>query len=438
MRGRLTRRGFRSLLSFAVVAAAALSLSSSAAGKPGEPDPSFGHKGMAVAPLDLNTAGLWQAVRVHMARAPEGRIVVTGNRKVFRFLPSGRLDRSFGNEGVLDVEAFPENLDGLAVDSAGRIVTLSSYQGRVQIRRFLPDGLPDPTLGAGTGVVESTFGLPPTLAIQGTAGPNAFGLSVAVDQFGRILVSGLTTPWEGPYIESEGFVARLTPEGAIDPTFGSKGVVIVKAPVSNRAEGLLLDPTGAPIFLGEDPEHRGGPGLGSAVFRLTADGAPAPRFGEGGYQRIAGTRPGGLALDRAGRILASDGKVVVRLLSSGALDPSFGKGGRTAELLGGRWSQLSGLASAGHGTTLVVGTRARREVSAESHHLVLIRLGSRGQPDRRFGRRGFVRDRLGPQSESIGSELLLDGRGHVVVAGTAISPRLPQVEGLVLFRFDLH
>jgi uncharacterized delta-60 repeat protein len=440
MRGRNFKKAVRSLLCLSGIVAASLGCASPASANPGQLDRTFGDNGKVVA---FRGAGPAYWGSIHLVRTPGGRILVAVSHKVLRYLPDGKRDPSFADDGVLDVEvAKPpsyQGLSGLAVDPAGRIVTATNNaQAEVEIRRYLPDGTPDPTFGAGTGVVETTFGLPPPTPLGASERPFVFATAVAIDQSGRILVSGITDRRFAYETEGGGFVARLAPTGALDESFGNGGTVVIEEPISDRAESLILDPAGGPIFLGKDPEYRGEPGLGSAVIRLTSGGAPAV-FGEGGYARIPGDSSGSLALDSSGRILATAGRFVTRLLPSGGPDRSFGRAGRTADLQGGKWSQLLGLALAGDGTILVVGSRVHKVkgLGILRRQLVVYRLSARGQLDTGFGRRGSAagqpqRATSGSSAANlVGKDLVLDGRGHVIAAGA-------EGEALVLYRFDLR
>jgi hypothetical protein len=58
--------------------------------------------------------------------------------------------------------------------------------------------------------------------------------------------------------------------------------------------------------------------------------------------------------------------------------------------------------------------------------------------DRDFGRAGIVRTRFGGFSDTVGRQVLLDGKGHAIVAGTVSDEELRTGEGLALYRYDLR
>lgn len=119
------------------------------------------------------------------------------------------LDPTFGDGGgVLTVVGpFPEGAHDLVVDGAGRIVLAGGSQDGAALVRHLADGALDATFGTG-GIVES--------GIAGTF------RAVAVDGTGRIFAAGASC---GFYCHL--LLVRYLQDGALDPTFGAGGVVMV-------------------------------------------------------------------------------------------------------------------------------------------------------------------------------------------------------------------
>jgi uncharacterized delta-60 repeat protein len=105
----------------------------------GEPDRTFAHGGKARILLPVEK-GMDYAYR--LAIQPDGRIVAVGtNGKAFivRLRPSGRLDRSFGQGGML--EAWRKGwLSSVAIDRAGRILVAGGRWGSPAVLgRYLAD-----------------------------------------------------------------------------------------------------------------------------------------------------------------------------------------------------------------------------------------------------------------------------------------------------------
>ena len=140
---------------------------------------------------------VWGIFALAVAVQPNGRIVVGGDYDIFafglaRFLPAGRLDRSFGGDGVVreSVDGAEQGANGLVIQADGRIVATGSSGphefGDPAIPRFvmirrLADGRRDRTFGA-DGEVTTFF----------DGGAHAYGS--AADPDGRIVVVGGVGP----------------------------------------------------------------------------------------------------------------------------------------------------------------------------------------------------------------------------------------------------
>lgn len=136
---------------------------------------------------------VWGVFALAVALQPDGRIVVGGDHDIFafglaRFRRDGRLDRSFGGDGVVreEVEGVEQGASGLVIQPNGRIVATGSSGphefGDPTIPRFvlirrLADGHRDTSFGV-NGEVTTFFG----------GGARAHGS--AVDADGRIVVVG--------------------------------------------------------------------------------------------------------------------------------------------------------------------------------------------------------------------------------------------------------
>jgi uncharacterized delta-60 repeat protein len=408
----------------------------------GRLDRGFGTNGVAVAALNFGLPRFFYAVDVHAALGPNGRIVVSGGQTLLAFRANGRIDRSFGPEGLLHLELVEGapffTLADLAVDRQGRIVVAGSAGSprKAAILRFLPAGRPDPTFGGGDGALLTDFGIQPS----GSTPAVSMGVTgVAVDERGQIVVAGSAVrEATGACVFESGFVGRLTAAGSVDPTFGASGAVLYDHSSINSVEGLALDAAGAPLFFGRATACRGGLEYDpTRVTRLEPSGGPDPGFGRSGQAEI---EPAALALapDGSGRTVVLLGKALLRLTVSGRLDRSFGDRGLAVLPLSGARSKAQALAITPNDGIVVTGTQVHdsRATGAliTQRRSILARLGPRGAVDRRLG---IVKTRLGRGSNAVGRQVLLEEDGDAIVAGMARSPRLATDEGLVLFGFDL-
>lgn len=99
----------------------------------GRPDRAFGAKGVVVTEFDDGAAYLHDG-----AIGPGGRIVVAGRHDgrftLARYRPSGALDRSFADDGIVSRPA--GSADALAIDHAGRPVAAGFHHNNFAVARY--------------------------------------------------------------------------------------------------------------------------------------------------------------------------------------------------------------------------------------------------------------------------------------------------------------
>jgi uncharacterized delta-60 repeat protein len=180
---------------------------------------------------------------------PNGRIVVAGSHSfglaLARYLPSGSLDRSFGGDGKVgywDLSSPPGKIFGLAValQPNGRILASGGYDvWAMGIARFLPHGRLDPSFG-GDGVVRTKV-----------KGSEQALSALALQPGGRILAAGSSWPHESLTEGVPRFVViRYRWDGSLDPTWGGDGKVVTFFPGSAYASDAALQPDGKLIVVG--------------------------------------------------------------------------------------------------------------------------------------------------------------------------------------------
>ncbi len=165
---------------------------------------------------------------------------------VFRLLPDGRLDSSFGNGGVIRTNALSGSDHGiqLVVQPDDKLLVAGH-----EIVRFTESGARDGTFGSdgfvGSGVVPAT-----------RAGIAALG----------------STPNNSILFATDSIVIRLTASGRLDRRFGFGGEVDTGIPV----DALLVEGRGGFVVAGGDET-----GL-LRLARFLPDGPRDPHFGDGG------------------------------------------------------------------------------------------------------------------------------------------------------------
>jgi uncharacterized delta-60 repeat protein len=379
---------------------------------PGDPDPTFGDGGWAVTDIP-GYLGTDDALI-----QPDGRIFViasaSGNEMAaWRFQPDGDPDPSFGGDGLATIGfERPSAARAAALQPDGKLVLVGYAGRRLAVARLMPNGEPD----AGFGVAGST-----RIPLE----ERATGEDVAIASDGSIVVGVSLVEGRPPYRYGIGTrLLRLTPQGTLDATFGSQGVVSF----GERLFGDLAldDQDSIVVALPGPPWLLNLPAF--FVARLDADGAADPTFGGDGVRRYRVRHvwaPNQVVIDPEGRILLAVGGAtryclfrgaVVRLTSDGALDATFSDDGvalRTCML-------VSRLAVADDGRILVGG--AVGGAGAGEQTPTLSRLEQTGQKDISFGDAGtVVTSPPGWEHLSTTRGLLIQGDGKVVLIAGGFS-----------------
>jgi len=232
----------------------------------------------------------------------EGRIIVVGDTfdgdwdlALVRLMSDGEQDPTFSGGTVHTGLGDSENAHAVALDASGRIVVAGHGEASsILIVRYNVDGTLDPTFGQ-NGAVKA----------QKQFGEVSAAYALAIDDLGRIVVAGTRTRELGPELTNYDFiVARYHDNGAPDNLFGSGGWVSTGFGGNDFARGLAIDAEGRLVVAGSNL----GPGGDFKLARYTPYGALDETFGQAG--RI-GTDLGGdeeikaLALDAEGRIVVA-------------------------------------------------------------------------------------------------------------------------------------
>jgi uncharacterized delta-60 repeat protein len=209
-------------------------------------------------------------------------------------------------------------------DSQGRILVLVNFDyapasgshdsSSMHVFRLLPDGTPDRSYG--TDGESASFA-------QGHYG----GRGMAIDAQDRVVVGGRRNEVFGPE-PSATRTWRLTPDGAVDPTWRSDGSGEPNAlGTRGTPDAIVGQADGSRVLVFGETFG----GSSTTLVRLDADGAPDPAFGGDGDGR-APCRAGGRGRDRGARRRALRRRHARRrarrgrVRPDGSLDPAFGGG----------------------------------------------------------------------------------------------------------------
>lgn len=180
-----------------------------------------------------------------VAVQPDGKIVVAGFEPgglvLARFRRDGSLDRTFGRDGVSSGRVWGQFPGAVALQPDGKIVTAGDRDiFRVSIARFGPRGRLDPSFGE-DGVVVTK--LAPG-AEQGLSG-------LVIQPDGRIVASGAVRPHEyGDTVVQRIVVLRVLDDGRLDPAWGGDGKVVTRFPGGADAGGAAAQADGRIVVVG--------------------------------------------------------------------------------------------------------------------------------------------------------------------------------------------
>jgi uncharacterized delta-60 repeat protein len=236
----------------------------------------------------------------------DGKIVVGGQADdrgaLVRLRPNGRLDRTFGTRGRVLTKPDGSHFEALALQPNGRILGATA-----RLVRYLPDGSPDTSFGEGGVAIDP-------------AGPETWGCTdIALQPDRKIVCSSYFENYDPSSESSDAAVLRWTARGVPDSTFGTDGVVVTGVEpspgpeqagsfeeaysVAVQADGRIV--TAGATYSGATT----GPYAGHSflVIRYRLSGELDSSFGDGGIVRTQFTgwidRADTVALDREGRLV---------------------------------------------------------------------------------------------------------------------------------------
>jgi uncharacterized delta-60 repeat protein len=275
---------------------------------------------------------------------------------VSRYNTNGTADTSFGTNGtvITDISGQSDRIQAVLIQSDGKIV-IGGPSGDGpnfywELARYNSNGTLDTTFGSGGKVVFNQIGTYSEI------------WHLAQQSDGKILAMGDTN--SGGSFDFA--VARLNTDGSLDSTFGTGG--IATAPLSGRGYGGVLQSNGDIVIAGVINE--GNYNSEVALARFTPTGALDSSFGSGGV--VETDLPGwydiasGVAVQPDGKLVVSAytspvgtypptySYAVLRYNTNGTLDTTFGTNGYTISTIG-QYGQTADIAVQPDGMILVAG-----------------------------------------------------------------------------------
>lgn len=446
-----------------------------AQGRIGSLDPSFGEGGKVTTPIRLTGAS------PRMAVAPDGSTVLASGLLIYRYLPDGNLDSTFGQAGTVQLPEKVEDLqlepESITVDSQGRILVFGAAVDPGQIfndtqlllsasaswgivMRLTADGRLDPTFGEGKGYFRSDLGLrseletslPLVLAAVGRVDSQDRPVFIA----GALGLTGRCNYGHTSLIYYPRALVRLGVDGRLDPTFGGGGINLI-----GGAEGrsrLGLDGADQPVAAVGAQNCRQG---GNQVFRFSAGGSPLAAFGTAGTRSYPGlyfsalAPDGSMFLRRGEWVLGESNTRLYKTEPGGNLAKSFGKNGvATITLPSGAEQMLEPVAVDAQGRLVLVGrlTRPKPHEGKRGHHkhsqkkhpktrsfVFIGRLLPNGTLDRSLGKQGWIMTLFTRSKALRVVRAALDSQDRLVLAidaGGATQPPGPKRYTLARYLLD--
>jgi uncharacterized delta-60 repeat protein len=331
----------------------------------------------------------------------------------------GDLDPTFGSQGTVETQIATGGwITGLAIQLDGKIVAGGiAHPADFALARYEANGSLDRDFGSG-GIVTGPPG-------------NARGLALQPD--GKILLAGNRVLSPRSFFT----IARYRPDGSLDSTFGSDGVVTGP---DGGADALALQADGKIVVVGTEPES-----YAFKLVRLNSDGTLDSSFGSNGsVQTLLGSvaEASAVIVQPDGRILAAGASApgnpppppppppapppppppgpppepwrmtIARYNADGSLDTSFGSGGIVTTPVGYA-ARIEALALQPDGKIVTGGVAG--DTAYGDRHPALARYGTDGALDSTFGSHGIVKTTIDPSGNSSGLALQQDGM--IVIAG---------------------
>jgi uncharacterized delta-60 repeat protein len=284
----------------------------------------------------------------------------------------------------------------------------------------------DQTYGAG-GITKISFGSGTSWVSAGVVQSNE-----------KVIVAG--SIGNGGYTSIA--LTRVNADGALDESFGNRGVVVTKLGVNSRTVAVGLMPDGRIVLAGWAYVEKKKNGIVLSMYE--PDGRLDTKFGDQGIVvfpiEYSDAYAYALAIQKNGKILVGgrtithkvnkDGFFVVtvptehfllaRLNSDGSFDSAFGNKGVVVTEVGDGTSSIRSLTLQADGKIVASGKRDKGAsnggaIPAESEH-ILVRYNKDGSLDSRFGVSGLVR-RLEEEGAYTDSKISLTDDDQIYLIG---------------------
>lgn len=257
----------------------------------GSRDAGFGSSGVASVTFGMVTSQTYT-----LSLQSDGKIILAGNQNNFgshmaRFDSDGQLDLTFSGDGKTSVyvNGFGSSLSQVIAQSDLKTLGIGHTQSGGDfdflLFRLLDDGSMDATFGSG-GVVTTDFGSISDMAYSAAIQP-ADQKVVLVGRSGDDLA-----------------LARYNPDGSLDSSFGSSGVVTTDLGGTEFLRKIFLLSNGKILATGSSDGS-------TIIVRYNSDGSPDTSFSGNGVLVLFQGGDTGVADEVYGLLVQSDGKIII-------------------------------------------------------------------------------------------------------------------------------
>ncbi len=244
------------------------------------------------------------------------------------------------------------------------------------------------------GALDPTFGSGGLVTTVPGAGGRANAMAIQSD--GDVVVAGWAKDPKTGY--QDFMVARYNLDGTLDATFGNGGIVLTPiGKLNSLAEALVLQPDGK-IVVGGFSDYTVKTTIKdqAALVRYNADGTLDTAFGSSRTAGIALTTAippiACLALETNGEIVAASNTSVGLFTSRGSLDTTFGQSG----VVGLNFYLVKALAVQPADGKIIAAGAAKASDGSQLERLS--RLNTNGSLDSAFGAGGYVSEQFSPRT----------------------------------------
>lgn len=346
----------------------------------GSLDKDFGQDGKVHLPSDYFSPRTYLKDIDALTLQADGKIVIVGGigahphtskgTMLLRYTSDGRLDNSFGEEGILLLDSQTNNSCYTICQQADGKLVIAGTSGSFNHEDFFLVRL------TADGQIDRTFG---NLGYVHTdLGKNESTSKVLYQRDGKLLIIGFA---HEDYEKSDFAIARYLPNGTLDESFGNKGKIITKIGSGGAAwaTDAILQKDGKILVAGY---AEGAYQSDYAMVRYHVDGQLDKSFGNKGkvIKSISplGDRGASIVIQEDDKIILAGNSeewashiTLVRFHSDGRLDYSFGDRGKQMPYFGVHGSTVNTIQLRDNKILLAGNVRLATE---QTHDFLLIRV----------------------------------------------------------------